>query len=236
MNVPEVKKILIVGDWMIDEHWVTGVHRSPMSSRTGKTHLRCRNMDDGATLDLCGAGTTAAVIHRAQQKETMNHHISGLGIWHEKDTDFLKNLIHSPRHGNLQPPHRFTTISPEDGKEKTTEPSPEKTIELANIAEAIFPDPVKREELKIGTTRIARVYRHTRSKAEILQRIDWETRIPNGKNFWTDTKGTKSAKTVSETICDWLEEKQLSFKFSEFNVIVVKAWAKGLFRKSYSKR
>jgi|WetSurMetagenome_2_1015567.scaffolds.fasta_scaffold30767_3 hypothetical protein len=35
-----VKRILVVGDWIVDEHWVTGIHRSPTSSRTGQTHRR----------------------------------------------------------------------------------------------------------------------------------------------------------------------------------------------------
>ncbi len=202
-NKKEQINILVVGDWMIDQHWVCGVHRSSASSRTGKTHLRCLNMKDGAVDDLCGAGATASVIYRALSNlDSFDVNLTGIGIWNKEDTDFLSNILVSAEKGRtLQPSGQIKTKSPNTNMLNN--------IRLVNIADEIT------AEQPISTTRIVRIYKHSRSNMEHLSRIDWETPVSGNAPYWiTDDH-------IADSLVDDVTK-------DEFHAVVIKCLGKGV--------
>ena len=48
----------------------------------------------------------------------------------------------------------------------------------------------KPQPVNYGTTRIMRIYQHTGAKINLIQRIDWEIQIPNGKDKWVTKEDT----------------------------------------------
>src|SRR5580693_1800006 len=115
-------KILIVGDWVIDEHWITSIHRSKTRSRTGKVHHRSIQRPEDCILTLAGAGKTTSILNQAfadlQTKEayyreldeatkrrgdtevqrrpalhTSRFQLISAGIWHPKDERTLAHLL-----------------------------------------------------------------------------------------------------------------------------------------------
>jgi len=88
-----LKKILVVGDWLVDEHWVTGVHRSSSSSRTGHAHYRALHNLESTVQSFCGAGRSASLLYQVKKRGRRLFSIYGLGLWHERDTDHLKEMF-----------------------------------------------------------------------------------------------------------------------------------------------
>lgn len=163
------RKILVVGDWVLDEHWVIGVHRSPTSSRTGDAHYRALHFANATVESLCGAGRTASVLHQVKCGQKRFCEILGIGLWHEEDTGALLAML-DPAWNKGQTPHRVTRI----GTHKSTE---ERLFNLSTLLSKQAPD--GRPSYSCGTTRMIRIYQHTGSKFELLQRIDWELELPN---------------------------------------------------------
>ncbi|MFV9645450.1 MAG: AAA family ATPase [Desulfobacterales bacterium] len=190
----ETLKILIIGDWTIDQNWICGVHRSSISSRIGQMHLRGLNEKDGATEALCGAGATASIMHRAKNSDAfLDISITGMGVWHEDDTDCLIDMIHSASERQLQPSGRHTKPSPQRDAEK-------EHIKLINIAEVLETNKEENGNNSEKTTRIIRIYKHTGSQVELLSRVDWESHLPEGGNYWISNED--EAKKVVKRIRD----------------------------------
>src|ERR1700737_2028857 len=103
----EPKKILIVGDWVVDEHWVIGVHRSPTSSRTGQSHYRALHHSGSTVESLCGAGRTASILDQVRFQGKDFSKIIGVGLWHQDDTDVLTAML-DPQCSTRKTPHQLT--------------------------------------------------------------------------------------------------------------------------------
>lgn len=89
------KNLLIVGDWVIDEYWFLLRHKSKLSSHTGLMHFRMASKPNDVIADLCGAGHIARIIYEITKETNKKITIQGLGLWNERDTDFIKHLIHA---------------------------------------------------------------------------------------------------------------------------------------------
>ncbi len=144
-------RILVVGDWVVDEHWVTGIHRSPTSSRTGRAHYRTLHGLNSTTESLCAAGQTASILYKARLDSHEFCKILGIGIWHRDDTAEL-TLMLDPDNVKGQTPHRIT-------RSARTVPVDAKLFSLRDDH---------------GTTRVIRTYQHTGARIELLHRTDWE--------------------------------------------------------------
>ena len=97
-NNNEVVKILVVGDWIIDENWIISSYESDLSSHVGSEHFR--SMIDNAkaqTLSLGGAGSVARALHglfnSLNDEAHPKYQIYGMGRWHEKDTKLIASLF-----------------------------------------------------------------------------------------------------------------------------------------------
>ena len=150
MQTQGVKQILTVGDWVVDEHWVVGKHRSAASSRTGPDHTRALNAAHACVRSLCGAGQVASVFQSTSNPvhSTKPFRVHGLGIWFPQDTEALRSMI-DPSNSSGNTPHRLSNqpIGSSDG-------------DLFNLAG---------DSLKTGTTRVIRIYRREGDKPRLSQ-------------------------------------------------------------------
>src|SRR3954464_12997956 len=88
--------VLLLGDWIVDEFWVFGVHRSSTASRTGVAHLRALHPPQGVVQTFCGAGRSGYFLHQLYRRDDGQHpttSIVGLGFWHRSDTAALCSLF-----------------------------------------------------------------------------------------------------------------------------------------------
>jgi hypothetical protein len=165
---PPKKRILVIGDWLVDEHWVVGVQRSKTSSRVGRAHFRALQDPDSTVTSFCGAGRTAGILHRAQFCGDSNvFGIIGLGVWHEDDQSSLEAMLDSASVKGCTPHQiRFSY-------EREPNPKKRRLINLVPEAGCLFVN-----GFRPGTTRVIRVYRQTGQEIDLQERIDWEVKIP----------------------------------------------------------
>lgn len=170
--------VLVVGDWLVDEHWVVGKHRAPFSSRTGRDHTRALHGDRCSVRSLCGAGQVATILYQASCSRLQPFQVSGMGIWHPDDTVELAAML-DPQSNVGKTPHRLHIDMP----------PPKETVRLFNLAQ---------ESAKLGvtagTTRVIRIYENTGDKPDLKQRVDWELPL-SGEDF-RKIRGTQNLDTV----------------------------------------
>lgn len=150
----EGKSIVVAGDWFVDEHWVTGVHRSSSASRTGQSHHRAIQDLNSVIEAFCGAGRTASLLHQVHEGEQQAFSIYGIGIWHVEDKNALKSMF---KFKNLigQTHHRLS-------RKEMSLPS---GVYLYNLGRIIK---------DAGTTRIVRIYQTSSDQHIQFSRVDWE--------------------------------------------------------------
>jgi hypothetical protein len=173
----QLRKILVMGDWVLDDHWVIGIHRSPTRSRTGQSHFRALHLPSSTVQSLCGAGRTASVLHQVKLRGEPFCSIAGIGLWHAEDTAALTAIL-DPRRSIGQTPHRLTLkpVAPE----ATGASDPPGSTGMGGRPEILFNLCSLLDEeaqKKCGTTRMIRIYQHTGATVTLLQRIDWEIPI-----------------------------------------------------------
>jgi predicted AAA+ superfamily ATPase len=157
-----LKKVLVVGDWLVDEHWIVGRHRSESASRAGRRHSRALNTSDSSVRSLCGAGQVATILHCAHSGDEKLFEVLGLGLWHEGDEEELRYMI-EPRNNIANAPYRLLPI---------TRDRMQSLPVLMNLASGELGD-------QVGTTRIIRIYEQQQHRIEIKDRVDWELVLSN---------------------------------------------------------
>jgi len=170
--------ILVVGDWLVDEHWVVGKHRALSSSRTGRDHSRALHDHTSSVRSLCGAGQVASILHEARDANGVNpFQITGIGLWHRGDERLLANML-TPRSNVGHTPHVLGQPQPPEGQ----------LPELHNLA---------CEGVMAGTTRVIRIYTRTEDRPDLKQRVDWELPLKpsDHQNIWS--KLTESLKALA---------------------------------------
>ena len=195
----DCRRVLIVGDWLVDEHWVVGEHRSDSASRTGQKHSRALHRSSCCVRSLCGAGQVATILYNATRGEKPLYDITGFGMWHPGDTEELTVML-DPKQNVANTPHRLVPIQ-RSGKKMVR-------AKLFNLA-------TRKQNEKVGTTRVIRVYDRSRSQGELNNRLDWE--------LWlTHADRTELAKGVRKFL------KGLADRLGDFDHIVVKDLGKGV--------
>ncbi len=154
--------ILVVGDWVIDEDWVVGDHRTTSSKRAGPRHSLALHSLATSVRSLCGAGQVATIINQAagDDGEPLAS-VAGVGVWHPRDDAALAEMLDPSQ-----------TIGSTPLRVSTTQNSPVEACRLYNLLKHSKPG-----DTDVGTTRIVRIYQHSGSRPEPVRRIDWERPI-----------------------------------------------------------
>lgn len=160
--------LLVLGDWLVDEHWVCGLHRSSTSSRTGQLHLRALHSELSDVQAFCGAGRSASFLRQLYSESSeAPTSIIGVGFWHHADTEALASL--------------FAPEAPPRSMYRLTAPqlATPKGIELVNMNDALnFNLKTEERDGREYTTRVIRIYRHGEDDQVLYERLDWEPRSP----------------------------------------------------------
>ncbi len=207
-----MKNILVVGDWLVDEHWVTGAHRSSTSSRTGDAHYRSLHSLKSTVESFCGAGLTSSLLYNIKEGEAeeYKYNIFGIGLWHEDDTEALQNMFEP---GNLQErtPYRITpkkNITPVD------------RVKLFNLHDILG----ESEKKRVCTTRILRIYDAVSSDDVQFQRIDWELPLPgHEKQDMTGHAALINESGFAEKMNSFIEKVG-----EEIDIVIIKDLCKGV--------
>ncbi|MDD5168415.1 MAG: ATP-binding protein [Syntrophales bacterium] len=198
-------KVLVIGDWVIDEHWVTGIHRSPTSTRTGLFHYRSLHGSSSTVKSFCGAGQVISVINNSVFNDN-NIQVKGIGVCHKNDINILASYI---KPEGLMHNTPFSISRPCS----------------VNGEEILFNMGCLLKDGEYGTTHVIRRYQNTGSKVSLIERIDWEL-VPDKYDVWISNKeqlnNSKWEKffrdntfdaiiikdickgVISETLIDWL--------------------------------
>jgi ATPase family associated with various cellular activities (AAA) len=171
----DTQTILVVGDWVIDEHWLVGVHRSRTSTRVGHVHYRSIQNLHSSVMALCGAGRTAGILYRAQAHAQRAYNLIGIGIWHPDDTEYLRTML-DPGAVSGRTPHQINL------RYETSENPPM----LGNLA-------AQNVDTVPGTTKVIRLYQQTGSTIKLVERIDWELNAPENGWYSVDDLNRNSA-------------------------------------------
>lgn len=84
MKIKNRANILLVGDWTLDEHWVTGSHSISTSSRTGGTHRFIHNDINEEIINVSGAGRVASSLLKCADLEVNLFALrSAMSIFHQ---------------------------------------------------------------------------------------------------------------------------------------------------------
>lgn len=159
-------RVLVVGDWLVDDHWVVAEARSPTASRIGKTLFRSLQGSGNAT-SLCGAGRTASILAGASWGDEKNgphpFEVVGLGAWHLRDKDYMHTLLSAYRENEWD----FTSVY-QRSPHKT---QPADGLSLFNLASLLS----KEDGLQVGTTTAVRIYHRSEHDTVLRERIDFES-------------------------------------------------------------
>ena len=203
--------ILVVGDWVVDEYLVTGIHRSKTASRTGHAHYRTLHPLTGSIQSFCAAGQVASLLKNAVGADDQPlFSVFGLGVWHENDTPMLNALLNASAAGNTYSPYSINNYC-------------EASSDYDEVASPLFNlgSLLKNDNRIFGTTRTVRVYQNTGSKIEQLHRIDFELQLPHGKSVWFD-KNNASDLDNSDELNKFLKG------IGEVDAIIIKDLGKGV--------
>jgi hypothetical protein len=196
MEEKKIVKVLIVGDWVVDENWILTKYESETSSHVGLEHYRSLvDNVDAQILSLCGAGNVARSLHGMSVKEkpeklsrTNSIQVYGLGLWHPKDTKLLSSLFSNDIIAN-QTPLTLGGMVPtiKSGTEryslcgKHLEQTTCQDIEggdceagkdRCNYLKTLYKD----EFFRYGTMRVVRLYKlHTEGYPVNMFRADWQS-------------------------------------------------------------
>jgi hypothetical protein len=179
MKTPQ--NLLIVGDWVMDDNWQTGIHRSSTSLRTGQRHHRALHPPGKPVQAFCGVGRLASILHDARAGDAQFDPlfvVHGLGVWkHDEkgnDTKLLESMFDF-NFRSTQGPFSLHS-SPSDAQ------SAPQNVHLFNLATFLsrpnVPDKpgiaaIHKTEY-FTTTRAYRVFQRRGNKLSLLARTDWE--------------------------------------------------------------
>jgi|HubBroStandDraft_6_1064221.scaffolds.fasta_scaffold110618_2 hypothetical protein len=153
------KRILVVGDWVIDENWIVGQHRNTTSSRVGDDYTRVLNTPQSSMQSLCGAGLVASILREGFGQEVPID-IWGLGLWHSGDTKRLDRMLN-------------TTTTFGKTHHQLVDARTAEEVGPVRLVCLNGPDDEGVVEDTVGTTRVIRIYELSRGKPRLKQRIDW---------------------------------------------------------------
>lgn len=177
--------IVVIGDWLIDEHAILGVHRSSLSSRVGDNHYRYIGANNKANVMFCGAGRPASLLYQLKKNQERMFDIVGLGLWSQPDKEILESMF--VFNNDIINPYKLnrTYTTQVDG------------VTLINLVQFIKE---KNQSIKdkIGTTRIVRNYTTwSETTSEIkYDRYDYEVDLSEYNIEYDVEKLTKESDLV----------------------------------------
>lgn len=92
----ERKKVLVVGDWFIDENWLMAKTDNYHSTDVGDAHYNSLiKGPDSFVLSVCGVANVLKVLSGNDITDSINskYDILGIGAWNPRDTALIKSIL-----------------------------------------------------------------------------------------------------------------------------------------------
>ncbi|MBK9221929.1 MAG: AAA family ATPase [Saprospiraceae bacterium] len=198
---------LLVGDWTFDEHWITGTHRIPTSSRTGEVHRFIHNEFDQEIINVSGAGRAASSILKSKDP---HFKIFGMGAWEDTLEEIIQSFF-TDYDKNRKYRNEFRLDWKFPKKDKTNSNEYPGEIKLYNIN--VLED-------KVGSNRVIRIYDKVGDKVKLLERID----------FIDNERLTGYEEKITEKITEELNkiEDDLALVHENIDIIIIKDMDHGI--------
>jgi hypothetical protein len=152
--------ILLIGDWLLDEHWVTGTQSISTSTRTGDIHRFVYNDINHEIIFLSGAGRVADILLREEEFE-----LYGIGIWEKGGEEVLESFFTDHEERSRRNEFRVNWKFPKRDRDMKFRGQ----IHLRNL----YAGSKKIENDKIGTKRAIRIYEKIGPAIRLTERIDF---------------------------------------------------------------
>ncbi|MCP4581156.1 MAG: AAA family ATPase [candidate division Zixibacteria bacterium] len=184
------KKIVVIGDWFIDENWLVAPQKLYHSSHTGDIHYAARLEDASKSVfRRCGAAEIVEILKKCltddkdKDENKGKYEFIGVGIWHPKDHDFMKcAFCDKQKPGKLLNPFTLTTLRGTEKKrncqfsEKTSQIRCKSHLRLVNLIKNDEKHGKTPPDLwnKVSTNRIIRCYEgFCEGQPQLKYRYDW---------------------------------------------------------------
>ncbi len=242
-------RLLVIGDWVVDDTWVIGNHYSPISSNVGLSHFKSLHDPRSNVRKLSAAGHVATLLHDAEKSKFLQSDVTadgsvhaegkgfdivGFGLWHTDDTDYIKALF-DPKQMNGRTPFRITsdTVDPANDNDMRSNRSTTDRVTLFNLGvfldpknySAIAKPPFTDSQGHFGTTRVFRVFQNVNDELRQLARVDWELtaqpKLSSPTYSWLTDDDIKRLRSPADT-------KQMRGLLKNVDAVVVKDIGKGV--------
>lgn len=240
------KRILIVGDWVIDDDWFVGEQKSPTSTEPRNEHFRSLVPRDDSRLGLCGAGrVTRPLVRGFESLEGVE--AIGVGFWSRQDTDIMRCLLAvGSQHSLGVSPYQLNSDTKAQVKEKLEDEEIKANfdrVNLFNLAEALGEEKEEMEYLRelcgehetmFSTARIIRIFqKNPEGRLDLVERFDWDRPLPKIK-----TKTGYRAwpmNDIKDKVIEFLKEAIKEFKegSNQLDGVIVKCLARGMMSDEY---
>jgi hypothetical protein len=228
-------RILVIGDWIVDDYWVIGDINSKDHAGIGRRFYRSLHDPASGVRALMGVGAVARFLNNALLKvngpDPKWHDIIGLGLWHPEDqmlSHMFKNEFMYGRN-----PYMVSTMIP-----KGKPPRNVQLFNMYNLMDVNKITPITTEERPnrktskyiFGTNRAFRYFQILdKRKAMQLSRINWElcgSRFSPGRHWLCEsTIDTRQ----DDYIAKWI--KASKSMIDDIDYVIVKDCGKGVVSK-----
>ena len=171
----EKDKILVIGDFFIDENWLMAKTDNYHSTDVGDAHYNSQiKGPDSFVLSVCGVANVLKVLSGGSLSKSRNtqYEILGAGTWNPKDTALMKRILCTKKDNKrFMTPYTLTNnlleVFPNDCKKKDCF-NCKLHYKLINFIH-------KDKSNKISTNRIYRIYEGFGSdQPKLRYRFDWQ--------------------------------------------------------------
>jgi hypothetical protein len=204
------KKVLVVGDWAVDNNLITMIHRVPTSTRFGLEHDLILNPIDKSSAILGGAGRAAYLLHHARCDVNPLFEVRGIGLWHCEDTGEILAMLNDFFNEGLSL-HRLSRQNHSLTDEKVL-------FNLGNILP---------KKDSFGTTIITRRYRREGKELRLLGRSDGDL-LPLSNQLGNQLSDQPKWITDERMLEKSALEEFLDRECNDIDAIVIKDIVKGV--------
>ena len=178
-------KVIVVGDWGIEDRWVTGPPVGDPGSSDETTASALHSRSD-AVQSLWGAGEVAVLLHGAASAAAKGAEpqplceILGIGMWSREDTKIVKAFFASD-YALAKTPVRVKRSDPPPHHQLSPR------VRLYDLARSLPEDPVQGIPAH-GTAHSFQLFESHSGEVTPRQRIEWEIAPPqsvSGVRSWT---------------------------------------------------
>jgi hypothetical protein len=207
----QLPKVLVVGDWIVDDNWVASTHAPAPDSKSDTVYYIAQHHPHSETRELAGAGRVASLVYSAVNPNVPytkgvyeGYAIEGIGVWDPADDRMLRAMLDVDRNVGRSPYHvtKTTGDAPLSVNTKLHNLGPALLEQIGFFPSSVWP----KEKLThpprdkyYGTPRVWRTYQRRGAQLNLVSRFDWDLFAPSGQHGareWLSSDHFKQSKVI----------------------------------------